>query len=86
MNNEVNIIIASLDALEEWTPVLNADLEDEREVGMAEDALVGLRFAAIPYRYSLRSRMEENPERQFRLRDELTKIGVPGRYLNVLDW
>lgn len=30
--------------------------------------------------------MEENPERQFRLRDELTKIGVPGRYLNVLDW
>ncbi len=86
MNNEVNIIITSLDALEEWTPVLNDDLGDEREAGIAEDAVVGLRFAATPYRPSLCSRMEENPERQFRLRDELTKIGVPGHYLNVLDW
>ena len=86
MNNEVNIIITSLDALEEWTPVLNSDLGDEREAGIAEDAVVGLRFAATPYRHSLCSRMEENPERQFMLRDELTKIGVPGRYLNVLDW
>lgn len=44
MNNEVNIIITSLDALEEWTPLPNADLGDEREVGIAD----GLRFAATP--------------------------------------
>ena len=48
--------------------------------------MVGIRFAATPYRHSLCSRMEENPERQFLLRDELTKIGVPRSYLNVLDW
>lgn len=54
MNNEVNIIITSLDALEEWTPVLNADLGEEREVEIAEDALVGLRFAATPLRTGIR--------------------------------
>ena len=37
MNNEVNIIITSLDALEEWTPVLNADLGEKREVGIADE-------------------------------------------------
>ncbi len=53
MNNEVNIIITSLDALAEWTPVLNADLGDVWEVEIAD----GLRFAATPYRHSLCSRM-----------------------------
>ncbi len=48
MNNEVNIIIASLDALDEWTPVLNADLGEEREEGIEYEAVVGLRFAATP--------------------------------------
>ena len=75
MNNEVNIIITSLDALEEWTAVHHADVEEDRDI--PDDAVVGIRFAATPYRRSLCSRMEENPERQFRLRDEPTKIGVP---------
>ena len=75
MNNEVNIIITSLDALEKWTVVHHADVEEDRDI--PDDAVVGIRFAATPYGHSLCSRMEENPERQFRLRDELTKIGVP---------
>lgn len=87
MNNEVNIIIVTLDSLGEWTPILNSDLDDdERNDDLPEDHVAGVRFAATPYRHSLCSRMEENPAMQFRLREELSKIGVPERYLNVLDW
>lgn len=86
MNNEVNIIIVTLDSLGEWTLVLNSDLGDERDDGLPEDHIAGVRFAATPYRHSLCSRMEENPAMQFRLREELSKIGVPERCLNVLDW
>ena len=87
MNNEVNIIIVTLDSLGEWTPILNSDLDDdERNDNLPEDHIAGVRFAATPYRHSLCSRMEENPAMQFRLKEELSKIGVPERYLNVLDW
>ncbi len=86
MNNEVNIIIASLDSLAEWTPVRNSDLGHESDDHIPDDAIVGVSFAATPYRHSLCSRMEENPATQFRLKEELSKIGVSERYLNVLDW
>lgn len=58
----------------------------EEDRGIPDDAVVGIRFAATPYRHSFCSRTEEKPERQFWLRDELTKIGVPRSYLKVLDW
>ena len=62
MNNEVNIIITSLDALEKWMAVHHADVEEDRDI--PDDAVVGIRFAATPYRHSFCSRMEEKPERQ----------------------
>lgn len=86
MNNDVNIIIASLDALSEWTLVRNSDLGHESDDNIPDDMVVGVSFAATPYRHSLCSRMEENPATQFRLKEELSKIGVSERYLNVLDW
>ncbi len=83
---EINVIIASLDSLEEWTPVRASSLGGEYDEDVSDDVVVGIRFAATPYRHSLCSRMEENPESQFRLKEELSKIGVPGRYLNPLEW